>query len=217
MWLFLFLSLIKHSLRDFGCKTTSQVFYRKWTDGNHVFRSRDLILRECSGFIIPQVKCSQESSCLWHSTSQSFFFVCTYTHSRTCTHTNIHTVPTVTTASSVLGTWHVTPSNRSWCGVCYLNPQQLLLAQSPAQVGCGDQGHWPALAQVEAGPRVACVRCGDASTPPRRSRPSHAGEGSGSDGWYRGFPRGCGFLGLGSPSSGAVHTASPGERGGRLH
>lgn len=74
------------------------------------------------------------------------------------------------------------------------------------------RGRSPALAQGEAGPRAACAHCGDAWTPPRRSHPSHAGEGSGSDEWYRGSPRECGFLGWGSPSSGAVHKASPRER-----
>ena len=76
----------------------------------------------------------------------------------------------------------------------------------------GRTEHWPAPAQAGAGPRAACARCGDAWTPPHRSHPSHAAEGSGSDGWYRGSPRACGFLGWGSPSSGAVHTASPRER-----
>lgn len=78
------------------------------------------------------------------------------------------------------------------------------------------RGRWPALAQGEAGPRAACAHYGDALTPPRRSRPSRAGAGSGNDGWCRGFPRGCGFLGWGSPSSGAVHIASPREREGHL-
>lgn len=99
--------------------------------------------------------------------------------------------------------------------LCPWDPPQLLAWSGLLRLE-GDGGHWPALAQGEAGPRAACARCGDASTPPRRSHPSHAEEGSGSDGWYRGSPRECGFLGWGSPSSEATRTASPREREGHL-
>lgn len=63
-----------------------------------------------------------------------------------------------------------------------------------------------------AGPRAACVHCGDVEILPHRSHPSHVGEDSGNGGWCRDSPKACGFLGWGSPSNGAVRKASPGGK-----
>lgn len=72
-----------------------------------------------------------------------------------------------------------------------------------------EEALWPAQAQVWAGPRAAYARCGGVWTPPHRSHPSRAGEGSGSGEWCTGSPKGCGFPGWGFLSSAAAHTASP--------
>lgn len=174
---------------------TSEFFsLENWLMGtmNYVSWLGDLILLKCSGFTIPQVKRPQERSCLW---IQLLTFLCV----SMCAHTHSY--------HYVLR--DIAPSCGNRCGVPP-GPSTFASMDSPAQTG--RRGGWPALAREEAGPRAACARCGDAWIPPRRSHPSHAGEGSGSDGWYRGSPRECGFLGWGSPSSGAVHTASPRER-----
>lgn len=72
---------------------------------------------------------------------------------------------------------------------------------------------WPARAQEWAGQHAAYARCGDVWTPPRRSHPSHAEEGSRSGEWCIGSPRGFGFLDLGFLSSEVAHRASPATGG----
>lgn len=72
---------------------------------------------------------------------------------------------------------------------------------------------WPAQAQEWAGQHAAYAHCGDVWTPPHRSHPSRAEEGSGSGEWCRGSPRGCGFLDSGFLSSEVARTASPATGG----
>lgn len=162
----------------------------------------DWILHVCPGFTVAQIKHTQESTSSGFNSSL-IFPPCEHVHTpKHCVHCE-NRVP----CPKGHGRRHLPMGGGVTLDTVGIN--------SFSQFG-GGRGRWPALARGEAGPHAACARCGDASTLPHRSHPSRAGEGSGSDGWYTGSPRGCGSLGWGFPSSGAVRTASPRRREGHL-
>lgn len=136
------------------------------------------------------------------------------THSHACR--NIHRVNSELVSRGLRGALQ---TDERWCvSTCKAegSGNQLLLSTSdscpsphPAATLRRKLALWPARAQEWAGQHAAYAHCGDVWTPPRRSHPSHAGEGSGSGEWCRGSPKGCGFPDLGFLSSEAAHTASP--------
>lgn len=136
------------------------------------------------------------------------------THSHACC--NIRTVNSELVSHGLHGALQ---TDERWCvSTCKAegSGNQLLLSTSdscpsphPAVTLRRKLALWPARAQEWAGQHAAYAHCGDVWTPPRRSHPSHAGEGSGSGEWCRGSPKGCGFPDLGFLSSEAAHTASP--------
>lgn len=67
------------------------------------------------------------------------------------------------------------------------------------------------MCPVAGGGRCAASPSDGVWTPPRTPGLSQPAAASGTSGWCTGSPTECGSLGSGSPSTGAAHTASPGE------